>query len=33
MQEDRKLQEDAYLSVAFLLLYCRGRYSRVWEIK
>ena len=33
MQEDKKIQENNYLSVAFLLIYCRGRYSRVWEIK
>ena len=33
MQEDKKTQENNYLSVAFLLIYCKGRYSRVWEIK
>ena len=33
MQEDKKIQENNYLSVAFLLIYCKGRYSRVWEIK
>ena len=33
MQEDKKTQENNYLSVAFLLIYCRGRFSRVWEIK
>ena len=33
MQEDKKIQDNSYLSVAFLLIYCRGRYSRVWEIK
>ena len=33
MQEDKKTQENDYLSVAFLLIYCRGRFSRVWEIK
>ena len=33
MQEDKKIQDNNYLSVAFLLIYCKGRYSRVWEIK
>ena len=33
MQEDKKTQDNNYLSVAFLLIYCKGRYSRVWEIK
>ena len=33
MQEDKKIQENNYLSGAFLLIYCKGRYSRVWEIK
>ena len=33
MQEDKKMQEDNYLTVAFLLIYCKGRFSRVWEIK
>ena len=33
MQEDKKTQDNSYLSVAFLLIYCKGRYSRVWEIK
>ena len=33
MQEDKKTQDNNYLSVAFLLIYCKGRFSRVWEIK
>ena len=33
MQEDKKIQDNNYLSVAFLLIYCKGRFSRVWEIK
>jgi len=33
MQEDKKIHDNNYLSVAFLLIYCKGRFSRVWEIK
>ena len=33
MQEDKKLQEDAYLKCSFLIIYCKGKYSRVWDVK
>ena len=33
MQEDKKIHNNNYLSVTFLLKYCKGRFSHVWEIK
>ena len=33
MQEDKKLQDNIYLKCSFLLIYCKGRYSRVWDVK
>ena len=32
MQQDKKLDDDNYLKCQFYLIYCRGRYSRVWDI-
>ena len=32
MQQDKKLDDDKYLKTCFYLIYCKGRYSRVWEL-
>lgn len=33
MQEDKKLNDNAYLKCSFLIIYCKGRFSRVWDVK
>ncbi|MCQ2821334.1 MAG: C2 family cysteine protease, partial [archaeon] len=33
MQEDKKLQNDAYLKTAMMIIHCPGKNSRVWEIR
>ncbi len=32
MQKDKKLEDDNYLKCQFFLIYCKGKYSRVWDI-
>ena len=31
--KDKKLNDNAYLKCSFLIIYCKGRFSRVWDVK